>query len=143
MSQQEKLMSIHDIMEILPHRFPFLLIDSIVSVNEDKSGVALKNVTMNEPFFVGHFPGEPVMPGILLVEGMLQTACVVAHHLGLNISKERYLLGVDQVRFRQPVLPGDQVHFYVQFIEKGDKGWECKATAKVGDAVSADAHLFL
>jgi 3-hydroxyacyl-[acyl-carrier-protein] dehydratase len=97
-------------MAVLPHRYPFLLVDRIVEMEEGKRIVGLKNVTMNEPFFPGHFPGHPVMPGVLIVEAMAQVAAILAYKSAEeNVGKVTYFVGIDNTKFRKPVVPGDQL----------------------------------
>ena len=115
-----KTADIARIMKLLPHRYPFLLIDRMYDMNGEESGVAIKNVTINEPFFQGHFPGRPVMPGVLLVEAMAQTAgALVLDHLGdEHAGKLVFFMSIDKARFRKPVVPGDTVHFHVKLHQQ-------------------------
>jgi 3-hydroxyacyl-[acyl-carrier-protein] dehydratase len=131
---------IERLLELLPHRYPFLMIDRIVDVDGDNSAVGIKNVTFNEPHFTGHFPGRPVMPGVLIVEGMAQTAgaiCVAA------MSAERpplvYFLTIDEAKFRKPVVPGDVVEYHVRKLRQRRNIWRFAAEAKVGGTVVAEA----
>ncbi|NJD91701.1 MAG: 3-hydroxyacyl-ACP dehydratase FabZ, partial [Geobacter sp.] len=104
------MIEINEIMSILPHRYPFLLVDRIVEMEEGKKIVGLKNVTMNEPFFPGHFPGHPVMPGVLIIEAMAQVAAILAYKsVPENQGKVTYFVGIDNTKFRKPVMPGDQL----------------------------------
>nr|BCX00438.1 MAG: hypothetical protein KatS3mg041_0484 [Bacteroidota bacterium] len=110
------VLDIHRIMEILPHRYPFLLVDRILSLDE-KRVVGLKNVTINEPFFQGHFPANPIMPGVLLIEAMAQVGgCLAVQHVEDPSKIWMYFLGIDKARFRRPVRPGDQVIFELELI---------------------------
>ncbi|MGE0211838.1 MAG: 3-hydroxyacyl-ACP dehydratase FabZ [Parvibaculaceae bacterium] len=131
------------IMQLLPHRYPFLLIDRLVEMNADISGVGIKNVTFNEPFFAGHFPGRPVMPGVLLIEAMAQTAgALVIAHLGPEQEgKLVYFMSIDKARFRKPVVPGDVVRFPVRQIQKRSRVWRFAAEARVEDALVAEAEI--
>ena len=108
------------IMKLLPHRYPFLLLDRVLELDPGKRIVAIKNVTINEPFFQGHFPGRPVMPGVLLVEAMAQAAgALVLAHLGdEHAGKLVFFMSIDKARFRKPVVPGDTVHFHVKLANK-------------------------
>jgi 3-hydroxyacyl-[acyl-carrier-protein] dehydratase len=126
---------------ILPHRYPFLLVDRVLDVEPGKRVVAIKNVTMNEHFFVGHFPDHPIMPGVLIVEMMAQAGGVMLLITDANRGKLAYLAGVDKVRFRKPVLPGDTITAEVEMLKsRGSIGW-VKATARVGDKVVCEAEL--
>ncbi len=131
------------IMELLPHRYPFLLVDRITEMNKDISAVGHKNVTINEPFFAGHFPGAPVMPGVLLVEAMAQTAGgLVVNSLGKeHEGKLVYFMSIDKARFRRPVTPGDVVEFHVQQIQKRSKVWKFGCKAKVNGKNVAEAEI--
>ena len=131
------------IMKLLPHRYPFLLIDKMVDMDGDLSGTGIKNVTINEPFFQGHFPGAPVMPGVLLVEAMAQTAgAIVISHLGdSDAGKLVYFMSIDKARFRKPVLPGDTVHFHVTQTQKRAPVWKFWCEAKVDGRKVAEAEI--
>ena len=115
-----EVVGIKEIMSLIPHRYPFLLVDKIIELNEGESAVGIKNVTMNEGFFQGHFPGEPVMPGVLQIEALAQTACVlVIKSLGDKAPKNPGILftTISNVKFRKPVVPGDQLHLQVKIIK--------------------------
>lgn len=129
------------IMEMIPHRYPFLLIDRVRDIVMDQSAVGVKNVTVNEPFFQGHFPGHPIMPGVLLIEAMAQTAAVlVVSTLGADAEgKLVYFMTIDDARFRKPVTPGDTVHIHVEKIRSRGPVWKFKGLAKVGDTLMAEA----
>lgn len=131
------------IMELLPHRYPFLLIDKIEKMDADISATGVKNVTMNEQFFQGHFPGRPVMPGVLLIEAMAQTAGgLVVNHLGKgHEGKLVYFMSIDKARFRKPVVPGDVVHFPVRQIQKRSRVWKFQAEATVDGQTVAEAEI--
>jgi 3-hydroxyacyl-[acyl-carrier-protein] dehydratase len=131
------------IMALLPHRYPFLLIDRIVDMDADVSGVGIKNVTINEPFFAGHFPGRPVMPGVLLIEAMAQTAgALVINHLGPEQEgKLVYFMTIDKARFRRPVEPGDLVRLPVRQLQKRSRVWRFQAEARVEGALAAEAEI--
>lgn len=132
---------IRRIMELLPHRYPFLLIDKIVDIVGDESAVGIKNVTINEPFFNGHFPGAPVMPGVLIIEAMAQTAgAIVIHATGKEIEGNLvYFMAVDDARFRRPVVPGDVVHIHVSKQQARRNVWKFKGEAKVNGELCAEA----
>ena len=138
-----KTADIGRIMKLLPHRYPFLLIDRMYDMNGEESGVAIKNVTMNEPFFQGHFPGRPVMPGVLLVEAMAQTAgALVLDHLGdEHAGKLVFFMSIDKARFRKPVVPGDRVEFHLNRINRRRNMWWYKGVAKVDGGVVCEAEL--
>ena len=131
------------IMKLLPHRYPFLLIDKMIDMNGEESGTAIKNVTINEPFFQGHFPGKPVMPGVLLVEAMAQAAgALVLNHLGdAHAGKLVFFMSIDKARFRKPVLPGDAVHFHVKLSNKRAPVWKYWAEAHVDGKKVAEAEI--
>jgi 3-hydroxyacyl-[acyl-carrier-protein] dehydratase len=135
------MMDIVEIMKVLPHRPPFLLIDRIEEMEEGLSATAIKNVTMNEPFFVGHFPGNPVMPGVLIIEALAQTGAVAILSLPENKGKTAYFGGIKKARFRRKVVPGDTLRLVVEIIRlKGPVGIG-SAVAYVGDEVAAEAEL--
>ncbi|MGL6182633.1 MAG: 3-hydroxyacyl-ACP dehydratase FabZ [Aestuariivirga sp.] len=131
------------IMKLLPHRYPFLLIDRMIDIDGEDSGTGVKNVTINEPFFQGHFPGRPVMPGVLLVEAMAQTAgALVLDHLGdEHAGKLVFFMSIDKCRFRKPVGPGDQVHFKVKLQNKRPPVWKYWAEAHVDGKKVAEAEI--
>ena len=131
------------IMKLLPHRYPFLLIDKMIDMDGEESGTAIKNVTINEPFFQGHFPGKPVMPGVLLIEAMAQAAgALVLNHLGdEHAGKLVFFMSIDKARFRRPVLPGDVVHFHVKLSNKRAPVWKYWAEAHVDGKKVAEAEI--
>ncbi|TAL30023.1 MAG: 3-hydroxyacyl-ACP dehydratase FabZ [Alphaproteobacteria bacterium] len=136
-----EILDIRRILEILPHRYPMLLIDRMKDVVPNESCVGIKNVTINEPFFNGHFPGAPVMPGVLIVEAMAQTAgALVVHSAGKALEgKLVYFLAIDEARFRKPVMPGDQLHIHVTKEQNRRNVWRFKGEAKVDGVVCAEA----
>ncbi len=135
------MMDIVEIMNVLPHRPPFLLIDRVEEMEEGRSATAIKNVTMNEPFFVGHFPGNPVMPGVLIIEALAQTGAVAILSIPENKGKTAYFGGIKKARFRRKVVPGDTLRLVVEIVRlKGPVGIG-SAVAYVGDEVAAEAEL--
>jgi 3-hydroxyacyl-[acyl-carrier-protein] dehydratase len=137
------IMDVRAIQELLPHRYPFLLVDRVVEFEPLKRMVALKSVTMNEPFFAGHFPGHPVMPGVLILEALAQTAALLAMKSvpGDWSKKVTYLMGVDGARFRKPVVPGDRLELHVEVIKAKGAVWKEKGVAKVDGEVVAEAEF--
>jgi 3-hydroxyacyl-[acyl-carrier-protein] dehydratase len=137
------MIAIDEIMKILPHAFPFLLVDRIVEIELGKRIVGIKNVTYNEPFFPGHFPGRPIMPGVLIVEAMAQTAGVLAFKSMPEEEQGRpvYFLGIDNVRFRKPVVPGDQLHLELEITKHRQAIWGFKGKASVDGKLVAEAGL--
>jgi beta-hydroxyacyl-ACP dehydratase FabZ len=135
--------TIEEIMKILPHRYPFLLVDRILSVELDKHIVGLKNVTINEPFFVGHFPQSPIMPGVLIVEAMAQVGGILAMlSIPENLGNQAvYLMALDKVRFRRPVVPGDQLILDLTVIKGKKKYFKMAGKAMVGDNLVAEGEL--
>lgn len=128
-----------EIMKLLPHRYPFLLVDRIIEIDGDESAIGIKNVTVNEPQFMGHFPGAPVMPGVLLVEAMAQTAgAICARHSGQE-GNLVYFMTVDNCRFRKPVVPGDRVEFHVRKLKQRSNIWKFHCDAKVDGVLVAEA----
>ncbi|WIY54298.1 3-hydroxyacyl-ACP dehydratase FabZ [Devosia sp. YIM 151766] len=136
-------MSIAEILEALPHRYPFLMIDRIVDIDGDESAIGIKNVTFNEPIFLGHFPGNPIFPGVLIIEGMAQTAgAIVIKHDSTGGKKNIVLmLGVDKARFRKPAGPGDTIEFHIAKIHRRRNVGRYKAEAKVKGIVIAEAEI--
>lgn len=129
------------IMEMIPHRYPFLMIDKVTDIKPDESAVGIKNVTINEPFFQGHFPGHPVMPGVLIIEAMAQTSAVlVVQTMGQSSEgKLVYFMSVDQARFRKPVTPGDSLSITVTKQRSRGNVWKFKGEARVGETLMAEA----
>ncbi|MBE0585496.1 MAG: 3-hydroxyacyl-ACP dehydratase FabZ [Desulfofustis sp.] len=132
-----------EIMRVLPHRYPFLMVDRITSLIPHQSVVGIKNVTMNEPFFQGHFPGRPIMPGVLILEGMAQAGGVMAYYSAPEMIGERlvYFAGIDKARFRKPVGPGDQIVFRLELIKHKRMLMVMKGQALVDDQVVTEAEL--
>ena len=137
-------MDIHQIVECLPHRYPFLLVDRVLEVVPGERITALKNVTINEPFFPGHYPHHPVIPGVLVIEALAQTAAILSFKtLGSGPDKDSvyYFVGIDNARFKRPVVPGDQLIFEVSLLANKRGLWKFSAAAKVEGAVAAEADL--
>jgi 3-hydroxyacyl-[acyl-carrier-protein] dehydratase len=134
---------IHEILRLLPHRYPFLLVDRVIGMRGDEHGVGIKHVTMNEPQFVGHFPENPVMPGVLVIEGMAQTACVLALRLMPPTDKRRvmFFLTIDKAKFRKPARPGDTLEYHVDKITQRRNMWWYRGQAKVDGVLVAEAEL--
>ncbi len=138
------VLDIHEIKNHLPHRYPFLLVDRVVSAVPNKELVAYKNVTYNEPFFEGHFPSRPVMPGVLIVEALAQASALMASYGSGSIASENrvyYFTGIDKARFKRPVEPGDQLFFEVKLLRQIKNMWKCKGEAKVDGQIVASAEL--
>jgi len=137
------MIEIKEIMAILPHAYPFLLVDRIVEIEPGKRVVGIKNVTYNEPFFPGHFPGRPIMPGVLIVEAMAQTAGVLIFNSlpQEDHNKTVFFLGIDNVRFRKPVIPGDQLRMELEITRHRQSIWGCKGKALVDGNVVAEGDL--
>lgn len=131
------------VLELLPHRYPFLMVDRIVDMDADKSAVGIKAVTVNEPFFQGHFPGFPVMPGVLIIEGLAQTAgALCINHLSATYNPQLvYFMSIDRAKFRRPVLPGDQLRYHVKKIRSRGRAWRFYGEAKVNGQVVAEAEV--
>lgn len=137
-------MDIHEILEHLPHRYPFLLVDRVLEVIPGKSIHAYKNITMNEPYFVGHFPHHPVMPGVLIMEALAQAAGILSFKTmesKPDANSVFYFVGIDECRFKKPVMPGDQLHLHIN-IQRQMRGiWKYIAVARVDGEVVAEAKL--
>ena len=136
------MFDIKTVLEHLPHRYPFLLIDRVIEFEEKKRIVAIKNVTINEPFFLGHFPGNPVMPGVLIMEALAQAGgflCLVS----MKVKNDAlvYLMGMDKVKFRKPVIPGDQLRLEVDALRIHTGGWKLGAKAFVGSSLAAEGII--
>jgi 3-hydroxyacyl-[acyl-carrier-protein] dehydratase len=134
-------LDIRRIVQMIPHRYPMLLVDRVVEMRLGESAIGIKNVTINEPFFQGHFPAEPVMPGVLIVEAMAQTAAVVVvATLGADAEgKIVYFMSIENARFRRPVVPGDRIEIHVQKLQSRQSVWKFSGKAIVDGAVAAEA----
>ncbi len=137
-------MDIHEILQYLPHRYPILLVDRVLECEPGKHIVGIKNVSINEPFFQGHFPHHPVMPGVLIIEALAQISAILSFKTLGNKPDEKsvyYFVGIDDARFKRPVIPGDQLQLEAR-IERNVRGiWKFLVQAKVGEALAAEAKL--
>jgi beta-hydroxyacyl-ACP dehydratase FabZ len=137
-------MDIGRIMDVLPHRYPFLLVDRIIEVEGQQRIVGIKNVTINEPFFQGHFPGHPIMPGVLIIEAMAQVGgmLLMGYFEGQNVEdKVVYFMSLDNVKFRRPVVPGDQIRFELNMLQFRGKTCKMKGVGYVDGQVVAEAEM--
>ncbi len=133
---------IAEILAAIPHRYPFLMVDRVTNIKSDEFGIGIKNVTYNEPHFMGHFPGNPVMPGVLLIEGMAQTAGVLCVRSGTApVARTVYFLTIDKAKFRKPVVPGDVVEYHVTKIARRRNMWWFRGQAIVRGQVMAEAEV--
>jgi 3-hydroxyacyl-[acyl-carrier-protein] dehydratase len=133
---------INKILAVLPHRYPFLMIDRLIQIRGGQSGIGIKNVTINEPHFQGHFPNNPVFPGVLLIEGMAQTGgvlCIIS--LGSTKPKTVYFMTVDKAKFRKPVVPGDTVEYHMSLMTQRRNMWWYRGEAKVNGKIVAEAEV--
>ncbi len=130
------------VLEMLPHRYPFLMVDRVVDIRGDESGVGIKNVTVNEPHFQGHFPGNPVFPGVLMIEGMAQTAGVLCIASVPSLKRKSvFFLTIDKAKFRKPVRPGDTVEYHMRKINQRKTMWWFRGEAKVAGQTVAEAEV--
>lgn len=132
---------IQEIIRLLPHTYPFLLVDRIIDYEQGKKIVGIKNVTYNEPFFQGHFPGRPIMPGVLIIEAMAQAGGVLAFKSFPDLKGSVFFIGIDNARFRKPVVPGDQLRLTVEVIRHKKELWVFSGEAYVGDEMVAEAKI--
>lgn len=142
-SEAAPIINIEEILKLLPHRYPFILVDRVLEMTPGESIVALKNVTINEPFFQGHFPASPIMPGVLILEGMAQAGGLLAYITISDMVGEKliYFAGIDGVRFRQTVIPGDQIIYRMHLLKSKGKIWKMDGKAFVADKLVAEAQL--
>jgi len=139
-----KTLNIHEIKNLLPHRYPFLLVDRVIEATVGDKLIALKNVTVNEPFFEGHFPHRPVMPGVLILEAMAQSSAILASFDLDDIDTTNrlyYFTGIDKARFKRPVEPGDQLIFEVKVVRRIKNMWKCEGKATVDGELAVKAEL--
>jgi 3-hydroxyacyl-[acyl-carrier-protein] dehydratase len=134
------MMTVNEIMKLLPHRYPFLLVDRITDFQQGVSATGVKNVTINEPFFQGHFPGQPIMPGVLIIEAMAQVAGVMAFSSGVE-GKVVYFMSIDNAKFRRPVVPGDQVIMDIKALKQRGNVWRFSGTATVDGKLVSEAEF--
>ncbi len=134
------MLDIKEIQQILPHRYPFLLVDKIVTLEENKV-VGIKNVTINEPFFQGHFPGTPIMPGVLVIEAMAQVGAVLFLRMNEHKNKLAYFTGIDKAKFRKPVVPGDQLRMELEVLKVSSRICKMRGKAFVDETLVVEAEL--
>lgn len=135
------MIDIYEIIQLMPHSYPFLLVDRILEIEPAKRVVGIKNVTYNEPFFTGHFPNKPIMPGVLIVEAMAQTGGVLAFKSFPDMKGSVLFIGIDNARFRRPVIPGDQLKFVVEVVKHKKEIWVFEGKAYVGEEMVAEARI--
>ena len=136
------MLDINEILKFLPHRYPFLMIDRVLELELNKRVVAIKNVTINEPFFNGHFPSAPIMPGVLIMEALAQTAGILClKSLETIECRKVFLMSMDKVKFRRPVIPGDQLRLEVQSLSIHTRAWRFKGEAFVGEKLAAEGEF--
>ena len=134
------MIQINEIMKLLPHRYPFLLVDRILELEPKTYIKGLKNVSINEPFFQGHFPGQPIMPGVLILEAMAQVAGILAYRSGVEGSS-MYFMGIENAKFRRPVVPGDQILFEIKALKQRSSVWKFAGTATVDGKIASEAEF--
>lgn len=139
--KMKTLLNVNEIMERIPHRFPFLLIDKVIDIEEGKAITTVKNVTMGEEHFQGHFPGHPIMPGVLILEAMAQSAAVLVNYSGDITDKVVYFSTIEKAQFRKPVTPGDQLILKVEVERNRSNFWKFTGTAYVGDERVANCNF--
>ncbi len=135
------MIDVNEIKTIIPHRYPFLLVDRIISLEKSKSAVGIKNVSANEGFFEGHFPGNPIMPGVLIIEALAQTAGILANVSSEKKYKSVYFMSIERAKFRKPVVPGDQLRLEVELVKQRNTVLKFSGIARVDDKVVAEADF--
>ncbi len=135
------MMDIREIQKLLPHRYPFLLVDRVIELEPNVKAVGLKNITANEEFFQGHFPGNPIMPGVLIVEALAQLGGILAFGSGVSPGKSVYFLSIEKAKFRKPVVPGDQLRMEVNVLKLRGSVWKFSGNALVDDKIAAEAEF--
>ncbi|MEW6214057.1 MAG: 3-hydroxyacyl-ACP dehydratase FabZ [Nitrospirota bacterium] len=135
------MMNIKEIQKLLPHRYPFLLVDRIIEIEPGIKAVGIKNVTINEEFFQGHFPGHPIMPGVLIIEAMAQVAGVLAFSSGESGGRSVYFMSIEKAKFRRPVIPGDQLRLEIKILQHRGNVWKFSGNAVVEEKVAAEAEF--
>jgi 3-hydroxyacyl-[acyl-carrier-protein] dehydratase len=135
------MIEIDEILKLIPHNYPFLLVDRIVELIPEKRIVGIKNVTFNEPFFPGHFPGKPIMPGVLIIEALAQTGGILAFKSFPHLKGDVRFVGIDNARFRKPVIPGDQLRLTLEVIKHRREVWVFDSQAYVGENKVAEAQI--
>ncbi len=135
------MMDIKEIQKFLPHRYPFLLVDRIIEIEPGTKAVGIKNVTFNEGFFQGHFPGQPIMPGVLIIEAMAQVGGLLAFCSGVNVGKTVYFMSIEKAKFRKPVVPGDQLRLEINVLHQRGNVWKFSGNAIVDQKVVAEAEF--
>lgn len=135
------MMDIKEIQKFLPHRYPFLLVDKIIEIEPGTKAIGIKNVTFNEGFFQGHFPGQPIMPGVLIIEAMAQVGGLLAFCSGVNVGKTVYFMSIEKAKFRKPVVPGDQLRLEINVLHQRGNVWKFSGNAIVEQKVAAEAEF--
>jgi 3-hydroxyacyl-[acyl-carrier-protein] dehydratase len=135
------MMDIKEIQKFLPHRYPFLLVDRIIEIEPGTKAIGIKNVTFNEGFFQGHFPGQPIMPGVLIIEAMAQVGGLLAFCSGVSVGKTVYFMSIEKAKFRKPVVPGDQLRLEINVLHQRGNVWKFSGNAIVEQKVAAEAEF--
>jgi 3-hydroxyacyl-[acyl-carrier-protein] dehydratase len=135
------MMDIKEIQKFLPHRYPFLLVDRILEINPGTKATGIKNISINEEFFRGHFPGQPIMPGVLIIEALAQVAGVLAFHSGATPGKSVFFMSIEKAKFRRPVVPGDQLKLEATILQHRGNVWKFIGNALVEEKIVAEAEF--
>jgi 3-hydroxyacyl-[acyl-carrier-protein] dehydratase len=135
------MMDIKEIQKLLPHRYPFLLVDRITHIDPGIKAIGIKNVTINEEFFIGHFPNNPIMPGVLIIEAMAQVAGILAFQSGAQKGNSVYFMSIEKAKFRKPVVPGDQIRMEVTILQQRGNVWKFSGLTYVDDKIAAEAEF--